>query len=146
MVHNEYLQQMVEIGIPSAILLFSLLGYLVYLAWKRSTTVSPEFRCFHEAALLTAAGVGAHALVDNCWTVPVTAASLVVLSLADILPLQTRERLRPFKIPQVVFAGVLVMAVYVYVILIPALALYYNDVGHQAYDRNEFETAKNAHL
>ena len=146
MAHNEYLQQMAEIGIPSAILLFSLLGYLVYLAWKRSTTVSPEFRCFHEAALLTATGVGAHALVDNCWTIPVTAASLVVLSLADILPLQSRERLRRFKIPQVAFAGALVMGVYVYATLIPALALYYNDVGHQAYDRNEFETAKNAHL
>jgi O-antigen ligase len=66
MAHNEYLQHIAELGIPAALLLFALLGYLVYLTTKRSKTVWAEFRCFHEAALLTAAGVGTHALVDNC--------------------------------------------------------------------------------
>jgi O-antigen ligase len=88
MAHNEYLQHMAEQGVPAALLLFSLLGYLIYLIWKRAGAVFPEYRLYHEAALLTATGVGIHALVDNCWTIPVTASSLVVLALADSLPLE----------------------------------------------------------
>src|SRR2546422_4810808 len=91
MAHSEYLQHMAELGIPAALLLFVLLGYLMHLVWKRSRTAWPENRCFHEAAIYTAVGVGSHALVDNCWTIPVTAASLVVISLADPLPLRAKE-------------------------------------------------------
>src|SRR2546427_9661366 len=67
MAHSEYLQHMAELGIPAALLLFVLLGYLMHLVWKRSRTAWPENRCFHEAAIYTAVGVGSHALVDNCW-------------------------------------------------------------------------------
>src|SRR5207248_1032549 len=91
MAHNEYLQHIAEIGFPAAILLFLLLGYLIYLVWKRSNNAWPDFRCFHDAALFTAVGVGVHALVDNCWTIPVTASSLVVLALADPLPLVRKQ-------------------------------------------------------
>src|SRR5206468_1039803 len=90
--HSEYLQYAAENGIPSTVLLFSLLGYLIFLSWKRAETVWAEYRCFHEAAILTAVAIGTHALVDNCWTIPVTCSGLVVLSLADFLPLRQRNR------------------------------------------------------
>jgi tetratricopeptide (TPR) repeat protein len=146
MAHNEYLQHMAELGIPAAILLFLLLGYLVYLAWRRAATAWPEYRCFHEAALLTAIGVGTHALVDNCWTIPVTASSLVVLSLADPLPLRKKEAARSWSLPKAAFAGAAVVLIYVFSTVIPGLGLYYNDIGHQAYDRDDFATAERFHL
>jgi tetratricopeptide (TPR) repeat protein len=146
MAHNEYLQHMAEQGIPAAMLLFSILGYLVYLAWRRARTAWPDFQMFHEAALLTATGVGLHALVDNCWTIPVTASCLVVLSLADPLPLQNKVSARTWKIPQVALAGLAVAVIYAFTIVIPGLGLYYNDVGHKAYDRNDFATAERYHL
>src|SRR5207244_816057 len=37
MAHNEYLQHVAEIGAPAAFLLFALIGYLIYLTWKRSS-------------------------------------------------------------------------------------------------------------
>src|SRR5439155_7954702 len=46
--HSEYLQYAAETGIPATVLLFLLLGYLAFLAWKRAETVLPEYRCFHE--------------------------------------------------------------------------------------------------
>src|SRR5439155_10733414 len=46
--HSEYLQYAAEIGVPATALLFSLFGYLIYLAWKRAETLSGEYRCFHE--------------------------------------------------------------------------------------------------
>ena len=61
MAHSEYLQHAAELGIPAAVLLFSLLGYLLHLAWKRAPMAWPDYRCFQEAGLLTAAGIGAHA-------------------------------------------------------------------------------------
>src|SRR5206468_5575631 len=89
--HSEYLQYAAETGIPATLLLFSLLGYLAALAWKRADAAGPEYRCFHEAAILTFAGLGVHGLVDNCWTIPVTASGLVVIALADLLPVQKRK-------------------------------------------------------
>jgi O-antigen ligase len=146
MAHNEYLQHMAEQGIPAGLLLFSLLGYLVFLIWKRGQTAWPEYQPFHEAALLTATGVGLHALVDNCWTIPVTASTLVVFSLADPLPLHDKQPVRIWKAPYVVFATVALAVIYVYSTLIPGLGLYYNDLGHQAYDRYDYATAERYHL
>src|SRR5262249_33789029 len=80
MAHSEYLQHMAEQGIPATLLLLSLFAYMVFLAWKRAEKTFPEYRMFQEAAILTAVGVGAHGLVDNCWTIPVTTSSLIVLS------------------------------------------------------------------
>ena len=146
MAHNEYLQYIAELGIPTALLLFALLGYPVYLTWKRSETVWPEFRSFHEAALLTAVGLGTHALVDNCWTIPVTASAIVVLALADSLPLQKKEQSRRWSGLQIALASVAVAAIYVVSTGVPGLALYYNDLGHQAYEKGDFATAERMHL
>ena len=84
--HSEYLQYTAELGIPIALLMFAIGAYLFRLAWKRAESVAPESRIFQEAALLAATGLGIHALVDNNWTVPVVAAGLAVISLADMLP------------------------------------------------------------
>ena len=145
MAHSEYLQHVAELGIPAAALLFSLLGYLLYLAWNRAPRVWPEYRCFNEAAILTAAGIGAHALVDNCWTIPVTASALVVLSLSDLLPLQEKKR-RQSGAARLAFAAIAIGFIYVRSIVIPGLGLYYNEQGHQAYDKFDYINAERYHI
>jgi tetratricopeptide (TPR) repeat protein len=146
MAHNEYLQHMAEQGVPAALLLFLLLGYLVYGSVKRAGAAWPEFRCFHDAALLTAVGVGIHALVDNCWTIPVTASSLVVLAAADPLPLRKKDAAYRWRMPQIVVTAAMLVLVFVRSTAIPGMGLYYNERGHNAYDRDEFAAAERYHL
>ena len=146
MAHSEYLQHIAEIGIPAALVLFGLLGYLIYLVWKRANGAWPESRWLNEAALLMAVGVGIHALVDNCWTIPVTASSLVVLALADPLPLKKRETPFRWSKPRLALVGAATVAIYVLSTAIPGTALYYNDEGHKAYDRDNFAKAERYHL
>jgi O-antigen ligase len=146
MAHSEYLQHMAEQGIPATLLLLSLFAYMAFLAWKRAEKTFPEYRMFQEAAILTAFGVGAHGLVDNCWTIPVTTSSLIVLSLADLMPLRKKERQLKLSAMGVALAGVAVGLIYLVSTAIPALGLYYNDLGHQAYDRNDFAAAERLHL
>jgi O-antigen ligase len=145
MAHSEYLHRLAETGIPATVLLLSVLVCVLYLAWKRAKTVPPEHRIFHEAAILTAVGVGSHALVDNCWTIPVTAASLTVIALADILPLERRRSILQLRQLQFAAAGLLVM-VWGHSVLIPAAGFYYNDKGHAAYDRFDYPNAERWHL
>jgi tetratricopeptide (TPR) repeat protein len=145
MAHSEYLQHMAEQGIPTALILFALFGYLLYLAWKRAKDALPEYRMFNEAAILTAVGVGGHALVDNCWTIPVTTSTLILLSLADLLPL--REKKPHHARPVVVATAVLAVGiVYFFSTVIPGLGFFYNDLGHQAYDRTDYASAERLHL
>jgi O-antigen ligase/Tfp pilus assembly protein PilF len=146
MAHSEYLQHIAEQGIPAALLLFSLLGVLIYHVSKRAEGAWPEQRLFHEAALLTATGVGLHALVDNCWIIPVTASGLVVLALADPLPLVRKESWRTWTTREMAFCTVLSGLGYVFSTLIPGMGLYYNETGHQAYDRGDYVTAQQYHL
>jgi len=146
MAHNEYLQHIAELGFPAALLLFALLGYLIYLTFKRAQSAWPDFRCFHEAALFTVVGVGTHALVDNCWTIPVTTSGLIVLALADPLPLVKRDAPHRWSKPQLAFAGAMLILVYVFSTALPGMGLYYNDEGHKAYDRDDFATAERYHL
>ena len=74
--HSEYLQYAAETGVPATVLLLSLLGYLIYLAWKRAENSGAEYRCFHEAAIFTAVGIGTHALADNWQLLCLTAGVL----------------------------------------------------------------------
>jgi putative inorganic carbon (HCO3(-)) transporter len=145
MAHSEYLQHMAETGVPAALLLFGLLGYLMFQVWKRTATAWAENRCFHEAAILTAIGVAAHALVDNCWTIPVTAASLTVVSLADPLPLTPRKTQHQWRRPEFVLVAALTAVIYVHSLIIPGLGLYYNDLGHQAFDKDDLTSAQRLH-
>src|SRR5262249_28990262 len=146
MAHNEYLQHMAELGIPAAFLLFALLGYLIYLAGKRANTAWPDLRCFNEAALLAAVGIGTHALVDNCWTIPVTASGLVLLALSDPLPVRKNDMPYRWTKPKLVLAGAAMSIMYVFSTAIPGMGLYYNEEGHKAYDRDDFPTAERYHL
>jgi tetratricopeptide (TPR) repeat protein len=145
MAHSEYLQHMAELGIPAALFLFCLLGYLMFQVWKRTATAWNENRCFHEAAILTAIGVAAHALVDNCWTIPVTAASLSVVSLADPLPLVPRKTPHQWRPLEFVLVAGLMAVIYVHSLIIPALGLHYNDLGHRAFDRDDLANAERFH-
>lgn len=144
MAHSEYLQRIAESGIPAAVLLFSLFGYLLYLAWKRAERVWPEYRCFQEAAILTMVGLGTHALVDNCWTIPVMASGIVAMSLADLLPLEARPP-KKWKRSEIAVAVLGFAALYVPSTLIPGMGLYYNDFGHQAYNKADYNTAEKYH-
>jgi O-antigen ligase len=145
MAHSEYLHHAAEGGIPSTLLLLSVLGSMLYLTWKRAETVSPENRVFHEIAILTAVGVGSHALVDNCWTIPVTASSLMMIALADGLPLVQRNSILQKRQLQFAAAGVLLL-VWIHSVVIPTSGFYYNDKGHDAYERYDYADAQRWHL
>ena len=140
--HSEYLQYAAESGIPAAILLFALAGYLVAQAFQRARTCDSTQRVFQEAAILTAVGLGLHALVDNNWTVPGMAAGLVVFSLADVLPMERWN----FTIPRsprirVLFGAGLVLVLR-NAIIVPGLALYFNESGHAAFDGGQIDKAE----
>ena len=143
--HSEYLQYLAELGIPIAFLMFAIGGYLLRLAWKRAETIAPESRISQEAALLTAVGLGIHALVDNNWTVPVVAAGLAVISLADLLPYRTWPRdiqWTPVRVAALVLFGV---AVFAQAVAIPVFGLYFNEIGHQAYSAGNLQRSEQMH-
>jgi len=143
--HSEYLQYIAELGIPVALLMFAIGAYLFHLAWKRAKSVDPEHRVVQETALLAAIGLGAHALVDNNWTVPVLAAGLAVMGLADILPYRpwpTKMAWTPVKKAALAMVGI---AVFVQAVKIPTLGLYFNEMGHQAYVAGDLRRAEKLH-
>ena len=143
--HSEYLQYLAELGIPVALLMFAIGGYLFRLAWKRAETIAPESRIAQEAALLSAVGLGIHALVDNNWTVPVAAAALAVISLADILPCRPWPlaiQWTPVRKTALVLFGV---AVFMQAVTIPVFGLYFNEVGHHAFVAKDLDGAEKMH-
>ncbi len=146
MAHNEYLQHMAEIGIPAALLLFAMFGTFFLRAWNGAKQAWPEYRCFSEAAILTAVATGMHALVDNCWTIPVMASGLVVFSLADLLPLEKRRRMPAFSAARMGIAAVAGGLLYVHSTAIPGIALAYNEAGHEAFQRSDLAKSERLHL
>lgn len=147
--HSEYLQLAAESGIPAALLLITIAAYLVWLAVRRAATCPPESCVFYEAAILTATGIGAHALVDNNWTVPVMASSLVAFSLADVLPVGN-----PKSAVFLSFSGsrakraaaVIVLAgIYTQSTLMTAVGFHFNEAGHQAFVAGDLTTAESLH-
>jgi O-antigen ligase len=140
--HSEYLQLAAEAGLPAALLLLSLAGYLVFTAIKRASSCSAEHRVFHEAAILTAAGLGVHAVVDNNWTVPVMAAGLVAFSLSDCLPsspwpahLRWSPRLRAVLLVTVLLA-------FGQSTLVPSVAIYFNQAGYRTHMAGDLKSAE----
>jgi O-antigen ligase len=143
--HNEFLQYAAECGIPAAILLFVIAGYLFRTAVVRARSCPAGQRVFQELGILTAIGLGTHALVDNNWTVPVMAAGLVAFSLADTLPLPSL-RLRFDWTPRVWALCAILMAVTLFHgILLPSLAIHFNEAGHAAYERRDLPLAEANH-
>jgi hypothetical protein len=145
--HSEYLHYAAEIGIPGATLLIALLGYLFWLTWQRAPTCPPETRCFQETAILTGLGIGTHALFDNNWTIPVTCTALVVVAMADVLPLQKASSwtIRLGRKSIIAASTLIIGLIYVNGILLPAIGLYYNETGHRAFEENDLETAERYH-
>jgi O-antigen ligase len=143
--HSEYLQYIAEIGIPGGLLLFATAGYLLWLAWRRSRKASPETGLFQEAAILTAAGLGAHAFVDNNWTVPIMAAGLAVISQADLLPYRgaagPNEKSPVWKAA----LALVLLAIWIDAAFVPSLGLYFNEAGHQAHLAKDFPQAERNH-
>jgi tetratricopeptide (TPR) repeat protein len=143
--HSEYLQYMAEIGIPGALLLFALGGSLLAFAWRRAPRVPSGDALIQESALLAAAGLCAHALVDNNWTVPVMAAGLAVISQADLLPLRSGEsRAKPAPTLRHALA-LLFLAAWIDAAIVPAVGFHFNEIGHHAHTLNDFERAEKNH-
>jgi len=143
--HSEYLQYTAELGIPAALLMFAIGAYLFQTTWRRAQTVPPEARIAQEAAILTAVGLGVHALVDNNWTVPVAAAGLAVISLADLLPYQRYSYTLVWTPVRMAALGIFVALVFIQSVTIPVLGLYFNEVGHQAFMAGNFDRAEQMH-
>lgn len=143
--HNEYLQYTAELGVPVALLMFAIGFYLFRLAWKRAETSTPENRIFQEAAMLAAVGLGVHALVDNNWTVPVLAAGMVTIGLADLLPYRDSPRMFAWTPVRLAALCILCIAVFVQAVKIPVIGLYFNEAGHRAYNAGDFQRAEQMH-
>jgi O-antigen ligase len=144
--HSEYLQYIAEIGIPGALLLFGLGASLLVLAWRRAGHIVREDAIIQESALLAAAGLGAHAFVDNNWTVPVMAAGLAVISQADLLPYGSGSAswMKPGSTWRHAMA-LLFLGVWVDAALVPAVGFHFNEVGHNAHLAKNFESAERNH-
>jgi len=143
--HNEFLQYAAECGIPAAIMLFAIASVLFRTAVVRARSCPAKQRLFQEVGILTAIGLGTHALVDNNWTVPVMAAGLVAFSLADALPLPAL-RFRFEGTPRVwALCSILLVLALFHGILLPGLALHFNETGHAAYERRDLARAESDH-
>lgn len=144
--HSEYLQYAAEIGIPGALLLFTLGGGLFLRMWRRAEDPSGTNAIVQESALLTATGLCVHALVDNNWTVPVMAAGLAVISQADLLPKgEGTSSLRPVSpLWKHVFA-LLVLGVWIDSALVTAIGFHFNETGHSAHAAGDFTAAERSH-
>jgi tetratricopeptide (TPR) repeat protein len=143
--HSEYLHYMAEIGIPGAVLLFGIGATLFVLAWRRADNASKENAIIQESAVLTAVGLGAHALVDNNWVVPVVAAGLAVISQADLLPLRDGN-LRATQSPTWRHAmALLLILVWLDAALISSVGLYFHRKGHDAYEAQSLDEAELHH-
>ena len=144
--HSEYLQYLAEIGIPGALLMFSMGAYLIWLIKKRAEHADPADRWTQEAALFAAVGIGLHAVVDNNWTVPILAAGLAVIGQADLLPYRANPRWIPWASPVWRRALALVLAVvWIDGALITGIGFHFNDVGHEAYLAGDLERAERNH-
>lgn len=140
--HSEYLQYAAETGLPATLLLAGLMAYLMFLAIRRSRACSAESRAIQEAAILSAAGLASHAVVDNNWIVPVMAAGIVVFALADVLP--HRETPLEFKWTSAtkVAAAVILVTIYFHSTVIPALGLWFNQQAYRAFAVNDLNKAE----
>lgn len=144
--HSEYLQYAAEAGIPVAILVIFLSLYLTCIAIRRARSCTADLRAVQESAVLVAIGLMVHALVDNNWKVPVIAAGLSVFALGDVVPggrvpLQLR-----WTFKRGVVAAVIAVFVYAHSTLIPASALWFQDVANRAYIANDFPRAESNYL
>jgi O-antigen ligase len=143
--HSEYLQYAAEIGVPGALVLFGVGGYLLMLCWRRADKTSPDNLIVQESALLAATGLCVHALVDNNWTVPVMAAGLVVISQADLLPYSEGPAAQRLSAGWRRALAVFLLAIWVDAALVPSIGLSFNEAGHRAHISDDFKRAELNH-
>ncbi len=144
--HSEYLQYTAELGIPGTLLLFATAGYVLLLAWRRSGNhAAVGASISQEAAVLTAAGLGVHALVDNNWTVPVLAAGLAVISQADLLPYRDGPRHQFQSHLWGKALALLFAAIWIDAALNPSVGLHFNETGRQFFKGDDFARAEINH-
>ncbi len=105
--HSDYLELLIELGLPGALLLFGSIGYVVVDSlWKLSAMQDPDRRWTAVGCLLGAGGILLHAVADFPLHIPAVAAvAAVLLGCARGLVVPPR---RPSRIRQT--SGVLVMA------------------------------------
>lgn len=136
--HNEYLHYAAEAGIPAAVVLLILIGCGITSLWKGRTV-------HDRAAVLAVAGVGAHGLVDNVFTVPVLVATFLTVATAPAL--LTDER----KVPALgagwprVFAATALATLVLMSTLAPALAFELNRLGLRALGEGNTQRAIQLH-
>jgi O-antigen ligase len=143
--HSEYLQYMAEIGIPGALLLFGLGGYLLMNAWRRAGHQEKDEARLNEISVLTIVALACHALVDNNWTVPVAAAGVVVASQGNLLPYSLSPATRKFTLTLKVALAIVLGAVWLEAAAVPATGLHFNEKGQAALDAGNLESSVNYH-
>jgi len=140
--HSEYLQYAAETGLPAALLIIALAGYLVWLAIRRARTCAAELRPVQESALLAAVALMGHALVDNNWTVAAMAAGLTVFALADVLPYSDRSFEIRWTPRRQLAAVAAVLFLYVHSTLIPSTGFLFNELGARAFNAGDLKAAE----
>jgi tetratricopeptide (TPR) repeat protein len=141
--HSEYLQYAAEIGLPAALLLFGVMGYLFRQAQRNASHSSDDSRPAQEAAVLTAAAICGHAVIDNNWTTPVMAAGLVAFSMADSLPVRKWEFRFAVHRRALAAAGFSMgLMLYLHSTFIPWLGLFFIHSGHRAQLAGNLEAAE----
>jgi tetratricopeptide (TPR) repeat protein len=143
--HSEYLQYAAEIGVPGALVLFGIGGYLLMLCWRRANKTSTDNLIVQESALLAATGLCIHALVDNNWTVPVLAVGLAVISQADLLPYSDGPAAQRLSAGWRRALAIFLLAIWMDAALIPSIGLSFNEAGHQAHKSDDFKGAELNH-
>ncbi len=143
MAHSEYLHYTAEIGVPGTLLFVSLLAYFL-LAMARARPPTDEV-FLRDSGFLAAAGIGAHAFVDNNFSIPVVAAVLTVVALAPLpLPRFSTVRLPRSLEGKTALALVLVI-LFTHSTFVPALASYFNEAGQREFQNGRFDAAELAH-
>jgi O-antigen ligase len=78
--HSDYLEVLVELGLPGALLLFGSIGYIViHTLWRLRTLQDPERRWTAVGCLLGAGGIFLHAVADFPLHIPAVAIVTAVL-------------------------------------------------------------------
>jgi O-antigen ligase len=145
MAHSEYLHYAAELGIPGAVLLVTLLAYFFLGMGRARSRQTGEEACLTEAGFLAAGGVGAQALVDNNFSIPVVAAVLTVVALAQV-PMPRYSFLRlPSSLEAKTAFALVVAFLFVHSTLVPSLATHFNESGQWAFRAAQFEEAERDH-
>ena len=95
--HSTYLENMLELGIPAALALFSAIGYCGWICW-RGLTRRRRNRVYPAVGLATTVLVAAHSTVDFTLAIPavsITYAYILGVACAQSFPTRTAPGKKP---------------------------------------------------